>query len=94
MPSFESNIFIVKDNVTEDYGETFFETEDHLIYGFNFYAYENRNEYSRTVYSIVDVLSEIGGLSTSVIAVVGLIGNLINTNYFQMHFVDLLYFDV
>jgi hypothetical protein len=34
------------------------------------------------VYTIIDILSEVGGLSTSVIAGIGLIGNLLNSNFF------------
>ena len=89
-----SDVFILKETVSIDGGRTFIDTEDHLLFGYYFFAYENRNVYTREVYTIIDILSEIGGLSTSVIAGIGLIGNLINTNYFQMHFVDLLYFDV
>ena len=52
------------------------------MFGYYFFSFENRNEYDRQVYTIVDILSEIGGLSTSVIAGIGLIGNLINQNFF------------
>jgi hypothetical protein len=62
--------------------------------GIYFFAYENRNEYTRDVYNIVDILSELGGLSTSILFAFGLIGGLINSLFYQMHFVNLLYFDV
>ena len=91
---FETGLFSLVETVTEDNGQTFIETEDELMLGYYFYAYENRNEFTRQVYTVIDILSEIGGLSTSVIAGIGLLGNIINQNYFQMHFVNLLYFDV
>lgn len=62
--------------------------------GLYFFAYENRNEYTRDVYNIVDVLSELGGLSTSLIFGIGLIAGFMNSLFYQMHFVKLLYYDV
>jgi hypothetical protein len=64
--------------VSTDGGETFFKSEDYLMLGIYFFGYENRNEYTRDVYDIMDILSELGGLSTSIIFGMGLIGGFIN----------------
>lgn len=80
--------------ISSDFGETFVETEEYLLLGIYFFAFENRNEYTRDVYSIVDALSELGGLSTSILAVFGLMGGFINQLFYQMHFVNNLYFNV
>ena len=90
----ESDVYLEKKTVSTDGGLTTIETEDWLMLGIYFFAYENRNEYTRDVYNIVDILSEVGGLSTSIIFGMGLIGGLINSLFYQMHFVNLLYFDV
>jgi hypothetical protein len=44
-PLLESDVYIDKETVTTDGGMTFIDTEDHLLFGYYFFADENRNEY-------------------------------------------------
>ena len=93
-PPYDGDSFYYKRMISTDQGETFVETEDYMLFGIYFFAFENRNEYTRDVYNIVDALSDLGGLSTSILAVFGLIGGFINQLFYQLHFVNNLYFIV
>ena len=42
--------------------------------------------------SFIDIISKVGGLSTSLLAGMGLIGGLYNSYVYAIHFVHLLYF--
>ena len=44
------------------------------------------------MYNIVDILSEVGGLSTSILAIVGAVAVSINQYFYTIYFLKLLYF--
>ena len=94
LPLYERVTSLKTESVSVDGGKSFFITEERKLFGHYFYADKNRNEFSRSVYTISDILSELGGLATSIMAAFGLIGKLINQSFMQIHFVNLLYFDV
>ena len=49
-------------------------------------------EHTRTVYTLVQALSETGGIATSLIAGLGVFAQIVNYYVYVMHFVHLLYF--
>ena len=57
-----------------------------------FFMHDFRIEHSRKVYNIIDILSEIGGLGTSLVSFVGVFGTMYNSYMFAIHIVYLLYF--
>lgn len=60
--------------------------------GLYFFVYDQRLEHSRNVYNIVDILSEVGGLSTSILAIVGAVVVLVNQYFYTIYFLNLLFF--
>tara|TARA_B110000285_G_C14716057_1_gene419980 strand:- start:90 stop:299 length:210 start_codon:yes stop_codon:yes gene_type:complete len=44
------------------------------------------------VYNYVDILSEVGGLSTSILAIVGALVVVVNQYVYTIYFLNLLYF--
>ena len=60
--------------------------------GLYFFVDDQRQEHTRKVYNIVDILSEVGGLSTSILAIVGAFAILVNEYFYSIYFLNLLYF--
>lgn len=60
--------------------------------GLNFFMYDQRMEHSRSIYNIIDILSEVGGLSTSLLAIIGLLVTWYNNYFYSVYFLSLLYF--
>ena len=78
--------------VSTDKGLTQLDTYDKEIMSLYFFMHDNRVEHARKVYNIIDILSEIGGLGTSLVSFVGIFGTMYNTLKFANHIVYLLYF--
>jgi|TARA_B110000285_G_C15107873_1_gene609142 hypothetical protein len=78
--------------VSTDGGLTTFETRDKEIMSLYFFMHDFRYEHRRQVYNIIDILSEIGGLGTSLVSFVGVFGTAVNSYMFAIHIVYLLYF--
>ena len=75
-----------------DKGKTTIQTNDKEIMSLYFFMHEFRYEHSRKVYNIIDILSEIGGLGTSLVSFVGVFGTMYNSYRFASHIIYLLYF--
>ena len=60
--------------------------------GIYFFNDDYRVEHSRQVYTLVNILTEAGGIATSLIAAIGLIASIYNYYVYVMHFIHLLYF--
>ena len=81
-------------SVSLDFGETYEEVNRLRIQANYFFLSEERNQYTRDVYNAIDILSELGGLATSILSGLLLFVGVFNSLISQMHFVNLLYFDV
>jgi hypothetical protein len=91
-PFWQSSKYIEKETVSLDGGITFIETTDELILGIYFFVHDYRIENYRNIYNLLQVITEIGGLATSLLVFVGAIGTIYNYYVYVMHFVYLLYF--
>ena len=91
-PFWDSGTYRKVETVSTDSGKTFIDTTDDLIMGLYFFVYDQREEHTRKVYNIVDILSEVGGFSTSILAIVGVFAMLVNQYFYTIYFLNLLYF--
>ena len=60
--------------------------------GMYFFAADYRIEHSRQVYTFTRVLSETGGMASSLFSIFGIMASIFNYYVYVMHFVHLLYF--
>jgi hypothetical protein len=72
-------------------GETSFEN-DEIILGMYFFTDDQKVEHKRKVYNLLDLLSQTGGIATSLIAGIGFFVSIVNYYVYVMHFMHLLYF--
>lgn len=68
-PYFSSKASVEEETVIVDGSKI--ETVDSIILGLYFFADDYRMEHTRTVYTLVQALSETGGIATSLIAGLG-----------------------
>lgn len=87
-----NSAWIKTQNISIDGGETFIETTDQIVLGYYFYLNDFTFKHQRKVYGLLDVLSGIGGLATTLLAFAGVIGSVYNSYIYAIHFVHLLYF--
>lgn len=80
------------DTVSNDGGETFFDVEDGVIFGMYFFINDSRIEHTRIVYNILQVLSEIGGIFSSLLLGFGTVGRMFNYYVYVLRLLQLLYF--
>ena len=57
-----------------------------------FFVADNRIEHTRKVTTFSRVLSETGGLASSLFTIFGIVASIFNYYVYVMHFVHLLYF--
>jgi len=62
--------------------ESYQHYNDNLLFGTYFFISDDRAEETRVVYSMVKMVSELGGLLSSLILLFGSIGNIVNTELF------------
>ena len=60
--------------------------------GMFFFVADYRIEHSRYVYTFSQVLSETGGIASSLIGILGVVTSIFNYYIYVMHVVHLLYF--
>ena len=91
-PFWDSSVYRKVETVSTDSGKTFIDTTDDLIMGLYFFVDNQRHEHTRKVYNMVDILSEVGGLSTSILAIMGAFAVMVNEYFYAIYFVNLLFF--
>lgn len=91
-PFWTSKAYKKYETVSVDGGLTEFKTEDSLIMGIYFFVDDYRVEHSRQVYTAIKILGDVGGISTSLIGVIGTFAYIYNHYVYVMHFIHLLYF--
>ena len=67
-------------------------TVDNLLLGLYFFLDDHVMEHQRSVYTVVQALSETGGMASSLIAGLGVFASLVNYYVYVMHTMHLLYF--
>ena len=92
LPFWTSKAYHKDETVSINGGLTEIETEDNIIMGIYFFNDDYRVEHSRQVYTLVNILTEAGGIATSLIAAIGLFASIYNYYVYVMHFIHLLYF--
>ena len=92
LPFWTSKAYHKDETVSINGGLTEIETEDNIIMGIYFFNDDYRVEHSRQVYTLVNILTEAGGIATSLIAAIGLVASIYNYYVYVMHFIHLLYF--
>jgi hypothetical protein len=61
--------------------------EDQLLFGTYFFLSDVRREETRTVFNVIKMLSEFGGIYVSVLGVIGGLAKLINTQVFMSYMI-------
>ena len=87
-----SKLYLKDEMVSLDGGLTEINTLNNLMLGMYFFVADSREEHSRQVYTFTSVLSETGGISSSLIAIIGGVVTVINYYIYVMHVIHLLYF--
>lgn len=77
--------------VSVDGGKTQFQSKESVMLGMYFFAADNRIQHTRNVYTISRVLSETGGMASSLFTIFGIVASIFNYYVYVMHFVHLLY---
>lgn len=78
-PVWISTSYIEHHNTSTDGGLTYFWDDNQLIYGTFFFLSEQKVDHKRNLYNFVDLLSELGGIFTTIYGVLNLMGNYMNT---------------
>jgi len=78
--------------VSTDNGETTFKTKDQVILGMFFFMNDFKFEHSRSVYNIQTLLSNTGGVATSILFIFGILGAFYNSYVYMAFYINLLYF--
>jgi hypothetical protein len=90
-PSYSSSPILEKSLTSTGDGEKFI-SEDEVILGMFFFNNNKKCIHERSVYNMLQLLSQTGGIATSLMAVLGFLVSIVNYYTFVMHFMYLLYF--
>ena len=82
----------MKYNVSHDMGETYHSETPIVLFGSYFFVSEERREFKREVFTIVDLLSKVGGLVSLLNIAFIVIGTVINMNAIVWAMVEKIYY--
>ena len=77
-----SNSYVISHNTSMD-GVTFDNQEDRIFYGTYFFLSNSRSEHSRRLYTVLDLLAQIGGMYSIFFTIAYLCGHYVNTQMFM-----------